>query len=215
MQIEPIKAFFAALNQRLDSARPAVQMWVFTAAGTLLTSVFFFLTRPAVEAHENQRLLQSLKELMPGTALNPPSLEEAIEITPVKSGALPLQLFRLREGGSLQALFLKATARDGYSGDIEFAMAVQPDGKIVGVRVLRHRETPGLGDWIETARSNWILAFDGKSLRDTPERLWHVRKDGGIFDQFTGATITPRAVVNGVHETLKTLKEQGETQEGP
>lgn len=214
MRLEQIRDLLAKLNQHLDSARPAAQMWVFTAAATLLTSVFFFLTRPAVEAHENQRLRLSLKELVPEMALTSATLNEAVEIPPIESGALPVQLYRLREEGTLKGLFLKVTTPNGYSGNIEFAMAVQPDGKIIGVRVLRHRETPGLGDWIETARSNWILAFDGKSLNNPPEMLWHVRKDGGIFDQFTGATITPRALVKGVHETLKSLEKHGEIQEG-
>lgn len=215
MRLEQLTALIKILNQRLDSARPFVQMWVFTAAATVLTSCFFFLTRPAVEAHERQRLIATLKEMMPDLVLTPETLDEAIEIAPLRSDDLPVQLYRLREGTSLKGLFLKSITPEGYSGDIEFAMAVQPDGRILGVRVLRHRETPGLGDWIETARSNWVLAFDGKSLKDTPETLWHVRKDGGTFDQFTGATITPRALVKGVHKTLQTLKEQGETQEGP
>ena len=215
MALESIRAWVERINQRLDSARPAVQMWVFTAAGVLLTSIFFFLTRPAVEIHESQRLMQSLKEMMPEIVSIPGILDEAVEIPAQKSGSLAMKLYRLREGTSLKALFLKTITPDGYNGNIEFTMTLQPDGRIVGVRVLRHRETPGLGDWIETARSKWILSFEGKSLRNTPEMLWHVKKDGGIFDQFTGATITPRAMVKGVHETLKTLKEQGETREDP
>jgi len=94
-------------------------------------------------------------------------------------------------------------------------MAVRPDGHIVGVRVLRHRETPGLGDWIEITRSTWIRAFEEKSLADPLEMLWRVKKDGGVFDQFTGATITPRAVVKGVHDALKTLKAHDETKGRP
>lgn len=215
MTLEPIRAWVQGINQRLDSARPAVQMWVFTAAGVFLTSIFFFLTRPAVEIHESQRLMQSLKEMMPEIVSIPGILDEAVEIPAQKSGSLAMKLYRLREGTSLQALFLKTITPYGYSGNIEFTMTLKPDGRIVGVRVLRHRETPGLGDWIETARSKWIFSFEGKSLRNTPEMLWHVKKDGGIFDQFTGATITPRAMVKGVHETLKTLKEQGETREDP
>jgi electron transport complex protein RnfG len=215
MPLSQIKERLTQLNQRLDSARPAVQMWVFAAAGTLLTSLFFFLTRPAVEQHETQRLLLTLKELMPEKTFTPAALEEAIDIRSVESGLSKLQLYRLREGETVHALLLKATTPKGYSGDIEFAMVVRPDGQIVGVRVLRHRETPGLGDWIETARSSWIRAFEGKSLEDPIGPLWHVKKDGGIFDQFTGATVTPRAVVKGVHETLKTLEANGATRKGP
>lgn len=215
MPLKQIKEQLTQLNHRLDSARPAVQMWVFAATGTLLTSLFFFLTRPAVEHHETQRLLLTLKELMPGKSFTPTSLQEGVEVRSVEPELSKLQLYRLREGETLHALLLKGTTPEGYSGDIEFAMVVQPNGQIVGVRVLRHRETPGLGDWIESARSSWIRAFEGKSLEDPIGPLWHVKKDGGMFDQFTGATITPRAVVKGVHDTLKTLKANGETVEGP
>jgi electron transport complex protein RnfG len=138
-----------------------------------------------------------------------------VNIPNLETGLSSVQLYRLREGKILHALFLKATTAKGYSGDIEFAMAVRPDGKIMGVRVIRHRETPGLGDLIETARSSWIRAFEGKSLENPQEALWHVKKDGGMFDQFTGATITPRAVVKGVYDSLKILRTNGETQEGP
>lgn len=215
MRFKAIRGLLSQLNQQLDSARPAVQMWVFAAVGAVLTSLFFFLTRPTVNAHENQRLLGTLHELIPETVLTPAALKEMIDIPPWTPGLSGLQIYRLREGETLKAIFLKATTSEGYSGDIEFAMAIRPNGKIIGVRVLRHRETPGLGDWIENVRSNWILAFEGKSLEDPLEMHWGVRKDGGAFDQFTGATITPRAVVKGVHETLKRLKQQGETLEEP
>jgi len=215
MTLSPIKALLTQLNHRLDSARPAVQMWVFAAVGTLLTSLFFFLTRPAVERHETQSLLATLEELMPEKALTSAAFKEAVEVHAMASGLSKVQLYRLREGERIDALFLKATTPEGYSGDIEFAMVVQPEGQIVGVRVLRHRETPGLGDWIETARSSWIRAFEGRSLEDPPEMLWRVKKEGGMFDQFTGATITPRALVKGVHDSLKILKAQGEIRERP
>lgn len=210
-----IKTRLTQLKRWLDSARPAVLMWVFAAVGTVLTSLFFFATRPAVEQHEAQRLLLTLQELMPEKALTPFSLQEVVNIPNRETGLSSVQLYRLREGEILHALFLKATTAKGYSGEIEFAMAVRPDGKIMGVRVIRHRETPGLGDLIETARSSWIRAFEGKSLENPQEALWHVKKDGGMFDQFTGATITPRAVVKGVYDSLKILRTNGETQEGP
>ena len=82
-------------------------------------------------------------------------------------------------------------------------IAVDARGRVLGVRVLSHSETPGLGDGIEAARSDWILGFDGRSLDNTPPADWAVRKDGGAFDQFTGATVTPRAVVWAVHDGLR------------
>lgn len=101
---------------------------------------------------------------------------------------------------SLSAIIISAQAPDGYAGQIDLLVGISADSTIVGVRVVQHQETPGLGDDIELRRSNWILSFDGKTI-STPLH-WAVKRDGGTFDQFTGATITPRAVVNAVRNTL-------------
>ncbi|WP_018948569.1 electron transport complex subunit RsxG [Thioalkalivibrio sp. ALMg11] len=100
-------------------------------------------------------------------------------------------------------IVFSAVAPDGYSGNIHLLIGIDRDGELQGVRVSAHRETPGLGDTIEAERSDWIRSFDGRSLGDPPAEGWHVRKDGGVFDQFTGATITPRAVVRAVYRTLE------------
>lgn len=93
-------------------------------------------------------------------------------------------------------------AEKGYSGIISLLIGINASGELTGVRVISHTETPGLGDKIELNHGDWILGFDGKSLQNTAEKQWHVKKDGGEFDAFTGATITPRAVVKSVHQTL-------------
>ncbi|NCC28094.1 MAG: RnfABCDGE type electron transport complex subunit G, partial [Gammaproteobacteria bacterium] len=99
---------------------------------------------------------------------------------------------------------------DGYAGPIQLLVSVLRDGSVGGVRVLFHHETPGLGDKIEERKSDWVLSFDGKSLSNpTPER-WAVKRDGGEFDQFTGATITPRAIVHAVKNTLIYVQQQGD-----
>ena len=215
MSLSQIRARLIQLNGWLETARPAAQMWVFAATGALLTTILFFITRPAVEAHESRRLLATLHELMPETPWTPSDLGAAVEFPIPGPGHHRLTLYPLREGNHFKGVFLKTSTPEGYSGDIEFAMAVRPDGHIIGVRVLRHRETPGLGDWIEITRSDWVLDFSGKSLDDLPDSRWRVQKDGGAFDQFTGATITPRAVVKGVHDTLKLLKTHGEIRQEP
>ena len=97
----------------------------------------------------------------------------------------------------------EAVAPDGYSGPIRLLVGVNADGTVAGVRVLSHRETPGLGDPIDAARSDWIHGFEGRALDDPPAAAWTVRKDGGAFDEFTGATITPRAVVHAVRRVLE------------
>lgn len=104
--------------------------------------------------------------------------------------------------GKPVAVILQVRAPDGYSGSIDLLVAILADGRLAGVRVLRHKETPGLGDKIELAKSAWIESFAGKSLGN-PADGWAVKKDGGQFDQFAGATITPRAVVKAVHQALQ------------
>jgi len=107
------------------------------------------------------------------------------------------------EDGSVSAVIVPAVAPDGYSGPISLLVGVNRDGTVAGVRVTAHSETPGLGDKVELKKSDWILQFNGRSLRDPSPDLWKVQKDGGAFDQFTGATITPRAVVKEVREVLE------------
>lgn len=104
--------------------------------------------------------------------------------------------------GELTAIAFKV-ANVGYAGPVVQLIAIDSDGKILGTRVVQHKETPGLADKIEVKRSDWITRFDGLSLRNTPLPAWHVKKDGGRFDQFAGATITPRAVVKSVLQALQ------------
>ncbi|MBN7771696.1 electron transport complex subunit RsxG [Marinobacter daepoensis] len=114
----------------------------------------------------------------------------------------PVKAWVARKGGNPVGLIIPALAPDGYSGDIHLLVGLDLEGRVLGVRVTGHKETPGLGDRIETRKSEWIHAFKGKSLGNPPPKAWNVRKNGGTFDQFTGATITPRAVVKAVQRTL-------------
>ncbi|MGI3130556.1 electron transport complex subunit RsxG [Halopseudomonas pachastrellae] len=114
----------------------------------------------------------------------------------------PSDAYRARQGERVSAVILPVVAPDGYSGRIDLLVGIRADGTIAGVRSVSHRETPGLGDKIETAKSQWILSFNGKSLSMPIPEQWAVKKDGGQFDQFTGATITPRAVVKAVYQAL-------------
>lgn len=111
--------------------------------------------------------------------------------------------FRVRKTGAVVGVILPATARDGYSGDIRTLVGIRLDGSISGVRVVSHHETLGLGDLVDLRRSDWVRGFDNRSLTDPPPIGWNVKKNGGVFDQFTGATITPRAVIHATRRALE------------
>ena len=111
--------------------------------------------------------------------------------------------YRVRKTGAVVGVILPATARDGYSGDIRTLVGIRLDGSISGVRVVSHQETLGLGDLVDLRRSDWVRGFDNRSLTDPPPIGWNVKKNGGVFDQFTGATITPRAVIHATRRALE------------
>ena len=115
-------------------------------------------------------------------------------------------IYRARMNNSAIAAAIKTAAPDGYNGNIELLIAINSDGSVSGVRTLLHKETPGLGDKIELRKSDWITKFAGKKVHDENDNRWAVIKDGGMFDQFTGATITPRAVVKKVRRTVDYFK---------
>lgn len=119
----------------------------------------------------------------------------------------PTEAYRGRENDEVVAVILPVVAPDGYSGRIDLLVGIRANGEIAGVRVTSHRETPGLGDKVELAKSDWILEFNGTSLTVPAPENWAVRKDGGAFDQFVGATITPRAVVQAVYRALQYFEE--------
>jgi electron transport complex protein RnfG len=113
------------------------------------------------------------------------------------------QGYRVRQGNKVIGVILPATARDGYSGDIRALVGVRRDGSVAGVRVVAHRETPGLGDKVDLRKSDWILDFNERSLSNPVLAGWNVEKEGGVFDQFTGATVTPRAVILATRRALE------------
>ena len=115
----------------------------------------------------------------------------------------PRQGYRVRQGNKVIGVILPATARDGYSGDIRALIGVRLDGSVAGVRVVAHRETPGLGDKVDLRKSDWILDFNERSLTNPVLSGWNVEKEGGVFDQFTGATVTPRAVILATRRALE------------
>jgi electron transport complex protein RnfG len=180
-------------------------MSVFAIVGTIVLASTFFTTRAPIAESERQAKLELFRQVLPSTLHDNDLLKDAVAIAP--GGELgnrgETRAYRARLNGQPSAIILESTAPDGYSGDIKLLIGLRVDGSITGVRVLAHKETPGLGDYIETTHGNWILNFDGQSLAKTAEAGWKVKKDGGSFDYMAGATITPRAVVKAVHKTLQ------------
>ena len=151
-------------------------------------------TGDAIAAAEAKDLRDSLSEVLPAGLADNDFLKDTVDL---KNGEKTVTIYRARREGVVKAALFKVAER-GYAGDIQVLMAVDSDGRTLGVRVLKHSETPGLGDKIEVKKDTWVKSFDGKSLGDPAPEKWAVKKDGGIFDQFAGATITPRAVVKAV-----------------
>lgn len=176
----------------------------FAVAGAGLVALTADATRERIAANERAYLLRSLNDVVPASAYDNDLFNDTIEVVnPELLGtAEPVTAYRARRNGRPVAVILNVVAPDGYSGPIRLVVGIDADGAIRGVRVVSHRETPGLGDDIEAERSDWILAFDGKRLESLTPQGWGVRRDGGYFDQFTGATVTPRAVVKAVHNAL-------------
>ncbi|SFM36250.1 electron transport complex subunit RsxG [Halopseudomonas yangmingensis] len=157
-------------------------------------------------ASEQRRVqLSALNEILPHQLHDNDLLQDAfvIDDQPLLNLRKPAEAWRSRLDGQVNAVILPVIAPDGYSGRIDLLVGIMADGSLAGVRVLNHRETPGLGDKIERTKSDWVLDFNGKSLMLPAADGWAVRKDGGEFDQFTGATITPRAIVQAVYRALQ------------
>ncbi len=186
---------------------------IFAVIGTGLVSFTFDNTRERIAANERATLLRKLHRLVPPDRHDNILLDDAIEVRDQKllGSAEPVMVYRARKAGKAVALVIAPIAPDGYSGSIKLLVGINTDGTLSGVRAVAHRETPGLGDAIDEDRSDWILGFTGRSLEQPPVDRWKVRKDGGDFDQLTGATITPRAVVQAVRNALLYYRQHQET----
>lgn len=191
--------------------RAARLLSIYTVIGVGLLLLVKQLTDKPIQTAEKQVLQETINQLLASKEYDNALLNDTIQVTaPAYLNTNdPVTVYRARKNGQPVALILITHAPDGYNGDIKIMLAVYEDGRIAGVRVLKHKETPGLGDKIELKKSNWILGFNGVKLRDDNANLWAVRKDGGGFDQFTGATITPRAVIKAVKNALQFVQEKG------
>lgn len=187
----------------------ALILGAFAVGGVGLVAVTHELTNERIAANERKATMRKVAAILPIDRMDNDPLEDLIEVSaPDLLGAEVTRVYRIRNGGEPVAVVLNPIVPGGYAGPIKLLVSVLADGTLGGVRVLAHRETPGLGDKIEIAKSDWVLDFSGKSLADPTEAGWKVRRDGGVFDQFAGATITPRAIVKTVHNTLLFVQQQ-------
>ena len=176
------------------------------AAAFLVTG--HIATRDAIEQRRTEDLLASLSQVIPTELHDNDLLANPLAL--VDTLGRPITVYRALRGLDVTGVAFQVTGH-GYAGAIELILGVNARGEILGTRVLAHAETPGLGDKIEASRDAWILGFDGRSLGNPAPERWAVEKDGGSFDQFTGATITPRAVVKAVREGLEFFRANRDT----
>jgi len=179
-------------------------LMLFAVIGAALVGLTFSQTEDDIRHNEELTLLKKLNNIIPAQSYDNDLLEDVITLKPnsMLGTDEPTMAYRARKNKKNVAVVFSSIAPNGYNGPIQLLVGVQADGTLAGVRVVKHRETPGLGDVVSITRSDWILGFDGKSLSNPEAKGWKVKRDGGIFDQFTGATITPRAVVKAVHNAL-------------
>jgi len=189
--------------------RTAAILLLFTIAFTTLMAQMYQLTRPVIEATMQDAKRRLIAEVLPAGSYDNDLLADAVELPPTAALGLdaPTRVYRARRGGAPVALVFEAAAPDGYSGRIGLILAVTADGRLAAVRVTQHKETPGLGDYIDPKKDKnkarpWITQFDGRHFDETPREKWRVKKDGGAFDQQAGATISARAVTRATGRAL-------------
>jgi len=194
-----------------DTANTGTSVWasgailaVLAAVCTALVAFTYHMTAPRILANEQAHLEQSLAPLLAGIPYTN-NLSESTLVIPAPHalpGKGPATVYRVYSDHKPVAALFAVTAEDGFSGPIKLLIGIDTAMNITSVRILEHRETPGLGDLIESSKSDWLVQLDKTSLVSPPRDSWSIKRDGGVFDQLTGASITPRAVIKAVKTTL-------------
>jgi len=181
-----------------------LMLGIFATVGTTLVGYTHHATIDKIADNERLALLRKLNQILPTEQYDNDLLHTTITIE--EDDRLGQKkdstVYIAKQQSEVSAMIFQVIAPKGYSGEIKMLVGINIDGSLAGVRIVSHKETPGLGDAVETEKSDWIFGFNKKSLTDPDEKKWKVKRDGGVFDQFTGATITPRAVVQAVHLCL-------------
>jgi len=193
----------AELNKHI--IRVGLLLGLFAIVATTLVAFTEENTRDQIKQNERQALLDGINALISHEQYDNAILNDFVTLPATESLGTegPTRVFRARSNSNPVAVIFTVVAPNGYSGKIKMLVGIYHDGTLAGVRVINHKETPGLGDKIDEKRADWILQFEGLSLDNPISAKWKVKKDGGEFDQFTGATITPRAVVSAVKRSLE------------
>jgi Na+-translocating ferredoxin:NAD+ oxidoreductase subunit G len=187
-----------------ETVATALTLLVIAVIGASLLAGTFQLTRPTIERSELAEKLALVAQTLPAGSFDNNPIQDALPLAadPLLGLKRPGLAYVARKEGQAVAVVLEAGAPDGYAGEIRLLIGIGIDGRVSGVRVTSHLETPGLGDYIDIARSPWINQFTGKSLSQPADAAWKVRKDGGAFDYLAGATVTPRAIIKAVNRAL-------------
>jgi len=191
----------------------AIVLGAFAIIATSMVAVTFEQTKEQIAENQKQATLKSLYQLIKPSRHNNDIFNDTIQVTNLEllGSKNPITIYRARKDSQPVAAILTAIAPDGYTGKITLLVAINYNGVLAGVRVIKHKETPGLGDVIEIEKSDWITQFKNTSLTQPTSKRWKVKRDGGDFDQLTGATITPRAIVKATHKALLFYKQQRDT----
>lgn len=188
-----------------STLQTAVNLVFFALLGTAILAITYALTEDTIAHTVEQEKLKLIGQVLPPASYDNDLLRDSktLAADPLLGSAQPTLAHIARKQGKPTAVVLETVAHEGYGGDIKLILAIRANGELSGVRVISHKETPGLGDYIELGKSPWITGFNGRSRSMPDDTGWKVKKDGGQFDYMAGATITPRAVVKGVHHALQ------------
>ncbi|MFM1781538.1 MAG: hypothetical protein RLZZ181_303 [Pseudomonadota bacterium] len=187
----------------------ASAMIIFSLVASAALSISYFLTKTPIEESDARAKRMFLNQVVPSNLYDNNLVKDTIsaEPNPLIGNKKNIDIYRAKKNNQVIAVIIETIAPDGYSGEIKTLVGVDQKDKILGVRVITHKETPGLGDYIEVDKSHWIKNFNLKSLDEMGEKEWAVKKDGGDFDYVTGATITSRAVIKSTYKSLLYVKE--------
>lgn len=187
----------------------ASAMIIFSLVASAALSISYFLTKTPIEESDARAKRMFLNQVVPSNLYDNNLVKDTISVepNPLIGNKKNIDIYRAKKNNQVIAVIIETIAPDGYSGEIKTLVGVDQKDKILGVRVITHKETPGLGDYIEVDKSHWIKNFNLKSLDETGEKEWAVKKDGGDFDYVSGATITSRAVIKSTYKSLLYVKE--------